>query len=157
MTTKRNNLFFDRGESFMIEWVLKIADTVDNLEDLKDRLKDIRNAKFEYISECVPGFSYPVIEGCAIISHHYYITVKDDKYVIINCPKQHKIDTIILWSNDTNTQCSIDIYGDDQVSKFISNDKNYIKHIATLIGIANDWEITNKLKSVYIDDSRYGI
>lgn len=152
MPTKRNNMFFDRGEAFMLSWILKIADTVNNLDDLKDRLKDLSAAKAPWITGCIPGFSVPTIEGCAIITHHYYVTVEDDKYVIMRCPKHHKINDLILWSDDTNTQCHIEFYGDQSTIDFIDSDTDFLDNVAKLINMPNDYEVTNKLKTVVIDD-----
>lgn len=155
MTTKRNNMFFSRGEYFMANLILKLADTVNNLDDLKNRLKDISKSKLQYMTECDSKYLSPVIDCCAIITHHYCVSVKDSKYIIINYPKQSKINDIILWSENTNTQCFIEFYGNEDAIKFIDEDENFTDHIAKLVNIADDYEVTNKLKTVCICDLSY--
>lgn len=152
MTTRRNNMFHDRGEMLMIDWISKIVESVGSLDDLKVQLKSLKEMKAPWMTECLPGFITSTFEGKSLITNHYFVTVKNNKYILLNHPDHNKINTIYLWSESTSTQCIVDIYGDDSVIEFIDNDLNFQDSITSLINMADDYEIINRLKTVAITD-----
>jgi hypothetical protein len=76
-----------------------------------------------------------------LVTNHYNIlfSSKDKKYIITQSPIGEKIETIILWSENTDTQCIIDLYGDSTIE-----DKDIEENIANLVGIADDWEVLDR-------------
>lgn len=152
MTTKRNNMFHDRGFIGAINLALCAIKEYGDIDKVKDFLLKFKDSRAKWITDCTPGFTRSSIETKSLITNHYFVTVKDNKYILLNRHESNKIDRVILWSEDTSTQCIIDIYGDDSVIEFIDNDLNFQDNIASLINIADDYELIDKLKTIIITD-----
>lgn len=150
MVTQRNNTFHNRGELFMLSWILEIAESVNTLDELKEQLVKLKETKKHWITECMPGFTTSQLESKSIVTNRYHVTVKDNKYVLLKHFAPDKFNTIILWSEDTNVQCIIDIYGDDSVIDFVDSDESFQDNIAKLVNIANDWQVIEKPMAVIV-------
>lgn len=140
MTTRRNNMFHDRGEMFMLSWIIKIAQSAESLDDLKFQLNKMSRMQSKWITDCMPGFTTSTLEGRSLITNHYFVQYKDKKYSLMSRPAaNNKIESFIFWSEETATQCMVDFYSDDPIDDIFIEDK-----IATAIGIADDWVIVDK-------------
>lgn len=145
MTTRRNNMFYDRGEHFMLNYILKIAESVDSLDSLKEHLNQLKDLKAKWITDCLPGFQTSIIESKHIVTNHYFVKYENQKYSLISHPADKKVTSFILWSDSTSTQCIIDVFSNDHIDDMFMED-----NIANVIGIADDWEIISFKKSIEI-------
>jgi len=136
MTTRRNNMFHDRGEQFMLNMIIKLADFVESLDDLKSYLYRLKDSKPLYVTDCLPGFTTSTLEGKSLVTNRYFIQYKDHKYTLLSHPAENKVDSFILWSSDTSTQCIIDVFSNEFI-----DDSNIEANIANLVNIADDWEV----------------
>ena len=86
MTTRRNNMFHDRGGQFMLNLVLKIADSVETLGDLKEQLHKLKEMKAKWVTDCLPVFATSTLEGKSLVTNHYFVQYKDHKYSLMPHP-----------------------------------------------------------------------
>jgi len=142
-------MFHDRGEQFMLNWILKIADSVETLGDLKEQLYKLKEMKAKWVTDCLPGFATSTLEGKSLVTNHYFVQYKDHKYSLIKHPAANKIESFILWSSDTATQCIIDVFSDELIDDMFMED-----NIANVIGIANDWEIISNPMTIVIEPAK---
>lgn len=141
MTTQRNLMFYNRGMQFILDYISRIADSVETLEEFKSKLDRFKSISHQSITDCSSDFVTSSLETKFLVTNHYNIlfSSRDRKYTIIQSPMGEKIETIILWSENTDTQCIIDLYGDS-----IIEDKDIEENIANLVGIADDWEVLDR-------------
>jgi hypothetical protein len=151
MTTKRNNMFHDRGFTGAINLALQAIKEYGDLDKVKDYLLKFKESRAKWITDCTPGFARSSIETRSLITNHCFVTVKDGKYTITEKQLGDKYSEFIYWSENTSTQCIVVVYGPNirspegsAVADFIDGDLNFHDNIASLIGIADDWEIIEK-------------
>lgn len=158
MTTRRNNMFHDRGFIGAINLALCAIKEYGDIDKVKDYLLKFKESRAKWITDCTPGFTRSSIETKSLITNHYFVTVKDGQYVISENKSDNKIDEYVYWSEDTATQCVVTLYGDDSVIEFTDNDINFHDNITNLIGISNDWKSTDRPMSIEITNNwRYDI
>ena len=80
MTTKRNNMFHDRGFTGGINLALQAIEEYGDLEKVKECLLKFKEAKAKWMTDCSPDFARTSIETASIITNYYFVTVKDGKY-----------------------------------------------------------------------------
>ena len=148
MTTRRNNMFHDRGEQFMLNMIIKLADSVESLDDLKDHLHKLKEMKTPWVTDCLPGFTTSTLDGKSLVTNKYFVQYKNHKYSLLTHPAAHKVDSFILWSDTTATQCFIDVFSDEFIDDSFVED-----NIANLVGIADDWEIIRNPMMIKIVES----
>lgn len=140
MTTKRNNMFHDRGFTGGINLALQAIEEYGDLEKVKGCLLKFKEAKAKWMTDCSPGFARTSIETASIITNYYFVTVKDGEYIIVDKKVGDRVNEIICWSEDTSTQCIITLCGDfDEVTDKVDNDDEFFGNLVNLIGIASDW------------------
>lgn len=152
MTTRRNNMFHDRGFTGGINLALRAIKEYGDLDKVKDCLLKFKESRAKWITDCMPGFTTSTLESRSLITNHYFATVTHGEYTLIDHPVGSKLYNLILWSDSTLTQCVVDVYGDDSTIGFVDSDDEFQLHIAKLVGIAEDWVATDRLKTVIIDD-----
>lgn len=165
MTTKRNNMFHDRGFTGGINLALQVIKEYDDIDKVKDCLLKFKESRAKWITDCTPGFARSSIETKSLITNHYFVTVKDGKYVITEKQLGDKYSEFIYWSENTSTQCIVIVYGPSirsqegsVVADFIDDDLNFHDNITHLIGIADDWEIIERPMIIEVTDNwRYDI
>ena len=160
MSTKRNNMFHDRGFIGAINLALQIIKEYGDLDKVKDHLLKFKESRIKWITDCTPGFARSYIETKSLITNHYFVTVKDNKYTTTEKQLGDKYSEFIYWSENTSTQCIVVIYGPNIrssesaiVADFIDNDLNFHNNIAKLINIADDWEIIERPMVLNITDN----
>ena len=165
MTTKRNNMFHDRGFIGGINLALQVIKEYSDIDKVKDCLLKFKESRAKWITDCTPGFARSSIETISLITNHYFVTVKDGKYTITEKQLGDKYSEFIYWSENTSTQCIVVVYGPNirspegsVVADFIDDDLNFQDNIASLIGIADDWEIIERPMIIEVTDNwRYDI
>jgi hypothetical protein len=127
----------------------------ESLNELKSQLYKLKEMKSQWITDCLPGFTSSTFTGKSLITNRYYVQFKNGKYSIIQHPGSNKVYSCILWSENTATQCIIDLYCDN----IDELDDNYIEgNLAKLVNIADDWESIERPMIIdYIDEYRYDI
>lgn len=140
MVTRRNNMFHDRGFICGIDYTLHAIEEYGDLEKVKECLLKFKEAKVKWMTDCSPGFARTYIETASIITNYYFVTVKNGEYAIVDKRVCDKVDEIIFWNEDTNTQFIITLCGDfDEVTDKVDNDDEFLGNLVNLIGIASDW------------------
>lgn len=165
MTTRRNNMFHDRGFTGGINLALQAIKEYGDIDKVKDCLLKFKESRAKWITDCTPGFTRSLIETKSLITNHYFITVKDGKYTITEKQLGDKYSEFIYWSENTSTQCIVVIYGPNirsqegsAVADFIDDDLSFHENIARLINIADDWEIIERpMVLILTDEWRYDI
>ncbi len=165
MTTKRNNMFHDRGFIGGINLAIQAIEEYSDLNKVKECLLKFKESRAKWMTDCTPGFTRSLIETESLITNHYFITVKGNKYVITEKKVGYKYSEFIYWSENTSTQCIVVIYGPDirsqegsDIADFIDNDLNFHNNITNLINIADDWEIIERpMVLTLTDEWRYDI
>jgi len=163
MTTRRNNMFYDRGFYSGISLALQAIQEYSDINKVKECLLKFKDARAKWITDCTPGFTRSTIETKSLITNYYFVTVKDNQYIITEKPAynltyRNKFGEWIYWSEDTSTQCVVTLYGDDSVIEFTDNDMNFHDNITNLIGISKDWKIIDRPMIIETtDDWRYDI
>lgn len=160
MTTRRNNMFHDRGFTGGINLALQAIEEYGDLEKVKECLLKFKEAKAKWLTDCSPGFARTSIEAASIITNYYFVTVKDGKYTITEKQLGDKYSEFIYWSENTSTQCIVIVYGPSirsqegsAVADFIDDDLNFHENITNLIGIADDWEIIERPMVIEVTDN----
>lgn len=160
MSTKRNNMFHDRGFICGINLALQAVKEYSDLDKVKECLLKFKEAKAKWMTDCSPGFARTSIETASIITNYYFVTVKDGKYAITEKLLGDKYSEFIYWSENTSTQYIVLIYGSNicsqegsEIADFIDNDLNFQDNIAKLINIADDWEIIERPMTLIITDN----
>ena len=152
MTTKRNNMFHNRGFACGITLALKAIEEYGNLEKVKECLLKYKDARC--MTDNAPGFSRSLIESASIVTNYYFVTVKDDQYVkTVKILSGRMFSEWVYWSESTSTQCIVTVYGDSDAANFVDDDLNFQDNIAKLIGIADDWEIIERPKVIELTDN----
>ena len=151
MTTKRNNMFYDRGFTGGINLALKAIKEYGDLDKVNEILLKFKDSRAKWITDCTPEFTRSSIETKSLITNHYFVTVKDGKYTITEKQLGDKYSEFIYWSESTSTQCIVVVYGPNTrspeysaIADFIGGDLNFHNNITSLIGIADDWEFIEK-------------
>lgn len=165
MTTRRNNMFHDRGFTGGINLALQAIEEYGDIDKVKNCLLKFKESRAKWITDCTPGFTRSCIETKSLITNHYFITVKDNKYTITEKQLGDKYSEFIYWSESTSTQCIVVIYGPNirspegsAVADFIDDDLNFQDNIAKIINIADDWEIIERPMILTLNDEwRYDV
>ena len=160
MTTKRNNMFHDRGFTGGINLALQVIKEYGDIDKVKDCLLKFKESRAKWITDCTHEFAKSSIETKSLITNHYFVTVKDGKYTITEKQLGDKYSEFIYWSENTSTQCIVIVYGPSirspegtAVADFIDSDLNFHDNIAKLINIADDWEIIERPMVIEITDN----
>jgi hypothetical protein len=99
----------------------------------------------------------PEIDSCTIFTEHFYVTIVDGKYTIVDkAINDDSFNRMILWNDHTKTNYIIDFTGNwDSVIDFIESDENFTDNMAKLIGLNPDEieEIDNPKVIYVIEDN----
>ena len=160
MTTRRNNMFHDRGFICGINLALQAIKEYGDLDKVKDYLLKFKESHAKWATDYTPDFTKSSLETKSLITNYYFVTVKDNKYITTEKKTGYKYGEFIYWSENTSTQCIVVIYGPDirsqegsEIADFIDNDLNFQDNIAKLINIADDWEIIERPMVLDITDN----
>lgn len=153
MTTRRNNMFHDRG----VTWGLTLADDLakecGSLDELRERLSQIKDSVSKHIVDYNLGYERPVIESASVVTNHFIVTVNDGKYSLLKTMPIGFLSTrYILWVDSTSTNYIVDVVGDSKCFDFIDSDNDFLDHITELIGCKDDYEVVDNPLHVEITD-----
>jgi hypothetical protein len=153
-------MFHDRGFICGINLALQAIKEYSDLDKVKDCLLKFKESHAKWATDCTPGFTRSQLETKSLITNYYFVTVKDNKYVVTEKQSGDKYSEFIFWSENTSTQCVVVIYGPSirsqdgsEIADFIDNDLNFQDNIAKLINIADDWEIIERPMTLNITDN----
>lgn len=153
MTTRRNNMFHDRG----VTWGLTLADHLakecGSIDELRERLSKIKDSVSKHIVDCNLDYESSVIESASVVTNHFIVTAIDGKYSLLKTMPIGLLSTrYILWVDSTSTNYIVDVVGDSRCFDFIDNDNDFLDHITELIGCKDDYEVVDNPLHVEITD-----
>jgi hypothetical protein len=153
-------MFHDRGFIGGINLALQLIKEYNDIDKVKDCLLKFKESRTKWATDCTTGFARSLIETKSLITNYYFVTVKDNKYVVTEKQSGDKYSEFIFWSENTSTQCIVVLHGPDirsqegsEIADFIDNDLNFQDNIAKLINIADDWEIIERPMTLNITDN----
>lgn len=160
MTTRRNNMFHDRG----VTWGLTLADDLakecSSIDELRERLSKIKDSVSKHIVDCNLDYESSVIESASVVTNHFIVTAIDGKYSLLKTMPTGLLSSrdlllstrYILWVDSTSTNYIVDVVGDSRCFDFIDNDNDFLDHITELIGCKDDYEVVDNPLHVEITD-----
>ena len=73
MTTKRNNMFHDRGFTGAINLALQAIKEYGDIDKVKDYLLKFKESRAKWVTECTHSFSKSLIETKSLIKEGTYL------------------------------------------------------------------------------------
>lgn len=153
MTTRRNNMFYYRGASSAYSTILQIMKEIESDEERMAMLERFHKSWLDGARSIALNQEKPVIDSCTIFTEHFYVTIADGKYTVVDkAINDDSFNRMILWNEHTKTNYIIDFTGDwDSVINFIESDENFTDNMAKLIGCdPNELEEIDKPMVVYV-------
>lgn len=146
MTTRRNNMFYYRGACSAYKAILTIMKDVKSDEEREKIFKKFYNSWLKGADAIIDNSGNSEIDSRTVFTEHFYVTVRDNKYVITDKP----IDNItfnrkIFWSEQLLTNFIIDFTGNfDYVTGFIDSDEEFMINLPKALGINS-----NEIEEIY--------
>lgn len=157
MTTRRNNMFYYRGACSAYSTILQIMKETKSDEERIDMLEQLHKFWLNGAKSIALNQEEPVIDSCTIFTEHFYVTIADDKYTVVDkAINDDSFNRMILWNDHTKTNYIIDFTGDwDSVIDFIESDENFTDNMAKLIGCdPNELEEIDNPKVIYVIEDK---
>jgi hypothetical protein len=95
----------------------------------------------------------PEIDSCTIFTEHFYVTIIEGKYVVVDDKiNDDSFSRMILWNEHTKTNYIIDFTGDwDSVIDFTDSDNEFMINLPKALGINPDEvETIDNPKVIYV-------
>lgn len=153
MTTRRNNMFYYRGACSAYSTILQIMKEIESDEERMVMLERFHKSWLDGARAIALNQEEPVIDSCTIVTEHFYVTIIEGKYVVVDDKiNDDSFNRMILWNEHTKTNYVIDFTGDwDSVIDFIEADEGFIDSMAKLIGCdPNELEEIDRPMVVYV-------
>lgn len=140
MTTRRNNMFYYRGACSAYSTILKIMKEIESDEERIVMLEKFYKSWLNGARAIALNQEEPEIDSCTIFTEHFYVTIVDGKYTIVDkAINDTSFNSIILWNGHTKTNYIIDFTGDwDSVIDFIDSDNEFMINLPKALGINPD-------------------
>ena len=163
MTTRRNNMFYYRGACSAYSTILQILEEIKSEEERRKIFEKFHQSWLEGARAIATNKEEPEIDSCTVFTEHFYVTIVDGKYTIVdNEINGVSFNRMILWNDHTKTNYIIDFTGDwDSVIDFIDSDHEFMTNLPKALGINPDEvEEVGSPKVIYViedkGDSIYG-
>lgn len=137
MTTRRNNMFYYRGACSAYKAILTIMKEIKSDDEREKVFQKLYNSWLKGADAIIDNSGNPEIDSRTIFTEHFYVTVRDNKYVITDEPINNiTFNRIILWSGQVLTNYIIDFTGDlESVTNFIDSDEEFRINLPKTLGI----------------------
>lgn len=157
MTTRRNNMFYYRGACSAYSTILQIMKEIESDEERIAMLERFHKSWLNGARELANKKDEPEIDSCTIFTEHFYVTIVDGKYTIVDkAINDDSFNRIILWNGHTKTNYIIDFTGDwDSVIDFIEADNEFKINLPKALGINPDEvEEIDSPKVIYVIEDK---
>lgn len=140
MTTRRNNMFYYRGACSAYSTILQIMKEIESDEERIAMLERLHKFWINGAKSIALNQEEPVIDSCTIFTEHFYVTIVDGKYTIVDkAINDDSFNRMILWNEYTKTNYIIDFTGDwDSVIDFIDSDNEFMINLPKSLGLSPD-------------------
>ena len=157
MTTRRNNMFYYRGACSAYNTILQIMKEIKSDEERMAMFERFHKSWLNGVKAIATNKEEPEIDSCTIFTEHFYVTIIDDKYVVVDDKiNDDSFNRMILWNEHTKTNYIIDFTGDwDSVIDFIDSDNEFMINLPKALGINPDEvEEIDSLKVIYVIEDK---
>ena len=157
MTTRRNNMFYYRGACSAYSTILRIMKEIESDEERIATFKRFYKSWLEGAKSIVANKEEPEIDSCTIFTEHFYVTIEDGDYKIVDKEIDgDSFNRMILWNENTRTNYIIDFTGDwDSVIDFIKTDNEFMVNLPKSLGLNPDEvEEIDRTKLLYISEDK---
>lgn len=158
MTTHRNNMFYYRGACSAYSTILQIMKEIESDEERIAMLEKFHQYCLNSAREQANKKDEPKIDSCTIFTEHFYVTIVNGKYTVVDkAINGESFKRMILWNDYTKTNYIIDFTGDcTSVIDFIDLDNEFMINLPKSLGLNPDEvEKINNPKVIYIIE-KYG-
>lgn len=157
MTTRRNNMFYYRGACSAYSTILQIMKEIESDEERIAMFERFHKSWLDGAREIANKKDEPEIDSCTIFTEHFYVTIADGKYTVVDkAINDDSFNRMILWNEHTKTNYIIDFTGDwDSVINFTESDENFTDNMAKLISCdPNEIEEIDSPKVIYVIEDK---
>lgn len=157
MTTRRNNMFYYRGASSAYSTILQIMKEIESDEERMAMLERFHKSWLDGARAIALNQEEPVIDSCTIFTEHFYVTIADGKYTVVDkAINDDYFNRMILWNEHTKTNYIIDFTGDwDSVVDFIDSDNEFMINLPKSLGLNPDEvEEIDSPKVIYVIEDK---
>lgn len=140
MTTRRNNMFYYRGACSAYSTILQIMKEIKSDEERIAMLEKFHKSWLNAARSIALNQEEPEIDSCTIFTEHFYVTIVDGKYTIVDSEiDDASFDRMILWNEHTKTNYIIDFTGDwNSVVDFTDSDNEFMINLPKALGLNPD-------------------
>ena len=153
MTTRRNNMFYYRGACSAYSTILQIMKDIKSDEERIAMLERLYKSWLNGAKSIALNQEEPEIDSCTIFTEHFYVTITNGKYTIVDeAINGDSFNRMILWNDHTKTNYIIDLTGDwYSVIDFIDNDPEFMINLPKALGLNPDEvDAVDSLKVIYV-------
>jgi len=157
MTTRRNNMFYYRGACSAYSTILQIMKEVKSDEERMVMLEKFHKSWLDGARAIATNKEEPEIDSCTIFTEHFYVTIIEGKYVVVDDKiNDDSFNRMILWNEHTKTNYIIDFTGDwDSVIDFIDSDNEFMVNLPKALGLNPDEvETIDSPKVIYVIEDK---
>lgn len=157
MTTRRNNMFYYRGACAAYSTILQIMKETKSDEERIAIFERLHKSWLKGAKSIALNQEEPEIDSCTIFTEHFYVTIENGKYTVVDDKiNNHSFERMILWNDHTKTNIIIDFTGDwDSVIDFIDNDPAFMINLPKSLELdPEEVEPIDSLKVIYAIEDR---
>lgn len=153
MTTRRNNLFYYRGACSAYSTILQILEEIKFDEERIKIFEEFHQSWLNKATAIATNKKNLRMDSCTIFTEHFYVTIVDGKYTIVDSAINGEcFHRIFLWNEHTKTNYIIDFTGDfDSVIDFVDSDNELMINLPKALGInSNEIKEIDNPKVIYV-------
>lgn len=157
MTTRRNNMFYYRGACSAYSTILQVLEEIKSDEERIKIFEKFHKSWLDGARAIATNKEEPEIDSCTIFTEHFYVTIVDGKYTVVdNAINGEYFHRIVLWNEHTKTNYIIDFTGDwDFVIDFVDSDNELMVNLPKALGInSNEIKEIDSPKVIYVIEDK---
>lgn len=157
MTTRRNNMFYYRGACSGYNTIIQIMKEIKSDEERMAMLEKFHKSWLNGAKTIATNKEEPEIDSCTIFTEHFYVTIIEGKYVVVDDKiNDDSFNRMILWNEHTKTNYIIDFTGVwDSIIDFIDADNEFMVNLPKALGLNPDEvEEIDSPKVIYVIEDK---
>lgn len=157
MANRRNNLFYSRGACSAYSTILKILEEIKSDEERIKIFKEFHQSWLDRATAIATNKKNLRTDSCTIFTEHFYVTIVDGKYTIVDSAINGEyFHRIFLWNEYTKTNYIIDFTGDwDFIIDFVDSDNKLMVNLPKALGInSNEIKEIDSPKVIYVIEDK---